>query len=184
MLSSQDRQTGPCHCHTLPDLEIGPVPAQLVQVFANLVQLALIKTSQLRASPSRLRRRRSSEPFMPANVCGLLRLHAFVSPIFQQFSAARLHASSGARHRSHVFAAPRWNMKSAGIATRGQLSKDCACESELGLDYQVDHVVRYERVITRSRVHLNIRKAGALRFHRITSLTGAVKHECHRLGCL
>jgi len=72
-------------------------------------------------------------------------------------------------------------MEGAGIATRSQLPKDRACQSELSFDYEVDHVVRNESVITRSRIHLNIRKPLALRFHCVPALTRAVKHERHSL---
>lgn len=43
------------------------------------------------------------------------------------------------------------------------------------------HVVRNERVETRSRVHHHVGKAGALRFYRIPSLTSASKYNYHFL---
>jgi hypothetical protein len=88
-------------------------------------------------------------------------------------------AISGARHRSRAFVVPNTKMKTTGVTAGGQLSKDATSETELSLDYQMHEVVRHERVKTRSRVHLDIRKSGTLRFHCIPSLTGAMKHDNH-----
>src|ERR1041384_2797151 len=70
-------------------------------------------------------------------------------------------------------------MKSARVASSRQLPKDPVMQAKLRLDYHVHHVVRHERIITRSWAHQQMREPRALRFHCIPSLTGAAKHEYH-----
>ena len=69
--------------------------------------------------------------------------------------------------------------KGAGIPAGCQLPKDATRESKLSLDNQMHHVVRHERVITWSRVHLEIRKFRALHFYCIPLLISASKNKDH-----
>jgi hypothetical protein len=70
-------------------------------------------------------------------------------------------------------------MKTTRVASGRQLPEDAVTQAELRFDYHVHHVVRHERVVTRSWAHQQMRQPRALRFHRIPSLTGATKHEYH-----
>jgi hypothetical protein len=70
-------------------------------------------------------------------------------------------------------------MKSARVATSGQLPEHSACKPELRLDYEVQKVVWHPPVVTGSRVHFDIRKLRALRLYRVPSLTYASKDEYH-----
>jgi hypothetical protein len=84
-----------------------------------------------------------------------------------------------ARSHSRSLVRLEAGMKSARVATSGQLPEHAALKPELGLDYKVQKVVGHPRVVTGSRIHFDIRKRRALRLYRVPSLTYASKDEYH-----
>jgi hypothetical protein len=70
-------------------------------------------------------------------------------------------------------------MKSASVATSGQLPEHSARKPELRFDNKVQKVVGHQPVVTGSRVHFDIRQRRALRLYRVPSLTYASEDEYH-----
>ena len=168
---------------------------QLVQVPAYFFEPALAKTAHFHrgsnvsnlpcllshslCGSSSVAFLRSSEPLVPADVCSSFRLRRLVPPVAHHYLASRLQAMSDARGHSRPLIRRKAGMKSARVATSGQLPEHSAREPELRLDHKVQKVVGHPRVVTWRRVHLDIRKRRALRFYRVPSLTYASKDKYH-----